>query len=151
MSKAVLDRPTAPATPTKPTQLDLPWSEQDQAVFSQAVETAREEAEQQRREQRRLRESAASTSNAPCRTLLAYPTVFVLVPRQVAAQYLERPWADVFHAAERGVDGLAVVHERPRIWRGLSGEPPPSVPDVAFVSEGQDNWRGRTVLYQQNW
>jgi hypothetical protein len=77
--------------------------------------------------------------------------VFVSVPRAVAAYFVQQPWADVLCAAERGLDGLLVMTERPRLWRGQPGEGAPRVPDVAFLAEGQDGWRGRTVLYQQNW
>jgi len=80
-----------------------------------------------------------------------YPTVFVRVPRTVADRYWSLPWAKVLHAAKEERDGLAVVTERPDVWRALACEGPPRIPDVAFLAEGQDNWRGRTVLYQQNW
>ena len=80
-----------------------------------------------------------------------YPTVFVVVPRAMLPRYWEQPWADVRQAAEGGVDGLLVVTERPLVWRGLQGDRVPRAPDVAFLAEGQDAWRGRTVLYQQNW
>jgi hypothetical protein len=145
MSQAVIDTPTT-AAPTTATQLDLPWSEQDHALFSRASETAREANVTPRRQ------TAAPSERRPVvRALLTYPTVFVSVPRAVAAHYGQQPWDDVLRAAERGIDGLAVVTERPLVWRGRPCDGSPQVPDVAFLAEGQDEWRGRTVLYQQNW
>jgi hypothetical protein len=144
---ATIETPTPPAA-AKPTQLDLPWTTQDHVVFSRASERAHVA----RVEQRRPRQEVTPSSNRPLvHPVLAHPTVFVCVPRAVVPHYLDAPWADVLAAAERGVDGLAVVTDRPHWWRGTIGEPPPRVPDVAFLAEGQDNWRGRTVLYQQNW
>lgn len=143
MSQAVetlssIETPTT--TPTKPMQLDLPWGEQD-AVNARPAEVAT-----------CRRPSSAPVSREPgVRSFLTFPTVFVLAPRAVASRYAHQPWADILEAAERGVDGLAVVTERPSIWGGRQGERPPVVPDVAFLAEGQNEWCGRTVLYQQNW
>lgn len=103
-----------------------------------------------RARQAQLRKLAAVKSRGPVvHAVQRYPTVWVSVPRAVAADYW-LPWADVVDAAEQGRDGLAVVTERPRFWGGRAGERPPNPPDVAYLAEGQDDWRGRTVLYQQN-
>ena len=137
------DDTTAPTKP-KPTQVDLPWSKQDRAVFTRASETARGA-------QRKGSATPSVVRAGITQTTLTYPTMFVSVPRAVAALYWHQPWADVLSAAERGSDGLAVVTERPRVWLGLTGDAAPLVPDMAFLAEGQGEWRGRTVLYQQNW
>lgn len=82
---------------------------------------------------------------------LRHPNVFVIVPRAALPTYMHQPWADVLAAAERGTDGLAVSHARPRVWRGSLQDGDPEVLDVAFVAQGQYHFSEKTVLYQQNW
>lgn len=71
------------------------------------------------------------------------------VPRAQLATWWPRPWADVISAAERGEDGLTVVHVPPGSRAVL--------PDVAWLREGvgepfDDAWgKNRTLLYHQNW
>ena len=78
------------------------------------------------------------------------PTLLVCVPRAVFAAYWPLSWIDVLAAAERGLDGLTIESDPPRHWLGHPGEPNPR-PNVAFLREGDGNWKGRTCLYQQNW
>ena len=86
----------------------------------------------------------------PEHTGLRNPTEFVRVPRSQLNDYWHLPWADVRAAALALADGLALVTDRPLIWTGpQQGEPPE--PDIAFLTEGQYDLTGRTVLYQQNW
>jgi hypothetical protein len=128
-------------------QPDLPWTPDDRASLERirSVPLARAP---------RPQPAPADASPAPpvqtIHSVLRYPDVIVAVPRVVASAYGRRPWADVVAAATAGTDGLAFV-DRPRWWRGLACEPPPDPRDVAFLAEGEDDWRGRTVLYQQNW
>lgn len=79
---------------------------------------------------------------------LRYQTTYVQVPRRCAAAYWDRPWADVLAAGKAGKDG-SVVTGRPRLWPDVAN--PADVPDVAYLTEGQFDWAGKTVLFQQNW
>ena len=79
------------------------------------------------------------------------PAVFVQVPRAVFDRWWPEPWPAVLAAAEQGMDGLQVFQKRPLRWQGQAGERAPDTPNVAFLAEGQDHWRGKTVLFQQNW
>lgn len=83
-------------------------------------------------------------------TELRYQSDYAVVPRVVIDRYLFLPWGDVRAAAERGDDGLSMIFQRPRMWQGPQmGDPLP--PNVAFLTEGQHECRGKTMLYQQNW
>ena len=129
----------------KPTQVPLPWTDADQAIFTRASAAVGPVTSQL------PRRSHSAPSTPVVRPIHTYPTVFVSVPRAVADRYGQWPWVDVVRAAERGVDGLVVVYTRPVPWLGRICDGPPREPNVAFLAEGQDNWRGRTVLFQQNW
>jgi hypothetical protein len=129
----------------KPMQVPLPWADADQTIFARASAAARPVTPQQ------PRRCHSEPSTPVVRPIHTYPTVFVSVPRAVADRYGQLPWVDVVSAAERGVDGLVVVYARPVPWLGRICDGPPREPNVAFLAEGQDNWRGRTVLFQQNW
>lgn len=93
---------------------------------------------------------------------LIHPTKLVMCPRAMRDFYWHMPWADVCAAAETQKDGLSFwdfnretnplcAHgNRPPLWQGdQMGEARP--PDVAFLAEGLNDFKGRTVLYQQNY
>jgi hypothetical protein len=132
------------SAPAKRSQLVLPWTKRDQAVFARDSDAAQQEV---RERQVQSRSMAAWLPRGPVvHAVQRYPTVWVSAPRAVAADYWSRPWADVVDAADRGHDGLTVVTERPLHWGGRACDQPPNPPDVAYLAEGQDDWRGRTVL-----
>lgn len=81
-------------------------------------------------------------------TELRYQDTYVKVPRAKADAYYYEPWASLIAKAERGEDGLSVQHGRPRLHIPDAAA---AEPDVCFLCEGQHDWRGRTVLHQQNW
>ena len=93
---------------------DLPWNEHDRAVLSAAA-TGRPAL--------RAPLSRAQPGAVAPRTVLTFPTVFVEVRGDAIAGYADQPWAHVLAAAERGIDGLQVVTERPRAWGGRASAP----------------------------
>jgi hypothetical protein len=95
--------------------------------------------------------SAAAVASRASQRPTTYPTLFVCVPHSVAASYWHRPWPEVLVAAEEGRDGLTISDTRPHFWGGKLEDGAAQVPDVAFLAEGNDRFRGRTVLFQQNW
>jgi hypothetical protein len=83
--------------------------------------------------------------------MLQHPSLFVCVPRAVAEQYWHQPWADIYEAAKRGIDGLAIHDGRPQLWRGPQDGDIGAQQDVCYLSQGQQGWEDRACLYQQNW
>jgi hypothetical protein len=139
-----------PETATKPTQLVLPWRKQDEKVFERAVDRERQVHVARAQKLKELAEIAPRCTSVvhPVQT---YPSIYVRVPRAVFEYWWPQPWAEVLVAAEHDIDGLEVLRDQPRVWRGTVGEGEPDPADVAYLAEGQDDWRGRTVLFQQNW
>ena len=129
-----LDKETAPvkpatsgsSAPAKRSQLVLPWTKRDQAVFARASDAAQQEVCERQVQSRSM---AAWLPRGPVvHAVQRYPTVWVSAPRAVAADYWSRPWADVVDAADRGHDGLTVVSA----WQ--------------LVNRHSADWSGRTVV-----
>lgn len=85
--------------------------------------------------------------------------IYAVVPRRYLDKYWHMAWDCVLVSATRGQDGLElfkVVEVNgykvyPTRWLGRAGERAPELPGVAYLTEGQGDFTGKTVLYQQNW
>lgn len=84
---------------------------------------------------------------------LVYRKVYAVVPRAALPNYQRESWTRVIAAAERGEDGLSVLHGQPRRWNEPSqGRPDYATDDIAHLAQGQGRgWEDVAVLHQQNW
>ena len=64
--------------------------------------------------------------------------------------YWPLPWAEVVAAADAGTDGLNGQSTPPILWEGQINQMNHQ-PDVRVSREGTGDYKGRTLLYQQNW
>jgi hypothetical protein len=101
-----------------------------------------------------VREQGPETEQAKRLPLRTY----VIVPRQHALKWCQRPWSEVLASAERYEDGLCVYRIRSSALnqpRDAKGAWLPGWDDwdaIAFLREGDRGWpNDKTLLYQQNY
>lgn len=84
---------------------------------------------------------------------LVYRNVYAVVPRAVLTDWQHESWTRVIAAAERGEDGMSVLHGRPRRWHEpRQGRLDYAADDIAHLAQGQGRgWEDVAVLHQQNW
>lgn len=82
---------------------------------------------------------------------LRHPTEYVVCPRAHIDYCGHLPWAELRAMAARGERGLSIITQRPHIWQGMPGQIRHAPIDVAYLAQGQYDFREKTVLYLQMW